>query len=341
MFRCRAAWISVALVAACVGTAPFANAADKEPLTVNWYHKAQFLQPVIDQFSKDSGIAVKVTDAYDNFDTDVILVSDYKSLTEAKKLGSFEEIRSPDLDAIVPARWRDRDGNWYGVMLRARAVIYNKAQVRPGEIKSYRDLADPKWRGKIALRSASNMYNRSLLASMIVHDGYASAASWAKAVRDNAGERAEYSGDTGNIWRVAKGEFALAFVNTYYLCYEIAKGREQANGLKLADTLGVAWLDQDGAGQHVNVTGVGVRSGTARKDDAMKLVRFLLSKQGQALLSQNVFKYPVRSDVAPSALLQSFGSFRADELNLNDLELHYDEVDGIYRSVGWRAWQEE
>ncbi|MFC4312461.1 extracellular solute-binding protein [Steroidobacter flavus] len=341
MLRFRASWIRAALVAACAWTAPMASAAEKEPLTVNWYHSAQFLQPVIDEFSKESGIAVKVTDSYDKFDTDVILVSDYKSLTEAKKLNSFERIRSPDLDAIVPARWRDRDGAWYGVMLRARAVIYNKAQVKPDEIKSYRDLTDPKWKGKIALRGASNVYNRSLLASMIVHDGYESAAAWAKAVRDNAGDYPEYSGDTGNIWRVAKGEFALGFVNTYYICYEMAKGREKTNGLKLADTLGVAWLDQDGAGQHVNVTGVGVRAGTTRKDDAMKLVRFLLSKKGQALMSQNVFKYPVRSDVAPSPLLQSFGTFRADELNLNDLELHYDEVDGIYRAVGWRAWQAE
>jgi iron(III) transport system substrate-binding protein len=152
-----------------------ARAADREPLTVNWYHKATFLQPVIDAFTADSGIAVKVTDAYDKFDTDVILVSDYKSLTEAKKLNSFQAIGSPDLDAIVPPRWRDRDGYWYGVLLRARAVIYNKAQVKPGEIKSYADLADKKWQGRVALRPATSVYNRSLLASMIVHDGYASA----------------------------------------------------------------------------------------------------------------------------------------------------------------------
>lgn len=341
MNRSRLKWMRVAAAAICAwATAPALAAEKQEPLTVNWYHQAAFLQPVITEFTKQTGIAVKVTDSYDKFDTDVILVSDYKSLTEAKKLNSFEVIRSPDLDDIVPARWRDRDGRWYGVMLRARAVIYNKAQVKPGEIKSYRDLADPKWRGKIALRSSSNVYNRSLLASMIVHDGYASAASWAKAVRDNAGESAEYSGDTGNIWRVARGEFALAFVNTYYICYDIAKGREKTNGLKLADSIGVAWLDQDRGGQHVNVTGVGVRAGTERKDDAMRLVRFLLSQKGQSLLSQHVFKYPVRGDVEPSPLLKSFGAFRADALNLNDLELHYDEVDGIYRSVGWRAWQE-
>lgn len=340
MNRFRVSWIGVAVIALCAWTASTNAAEQREPLTVNWYHGATFLQPVITAFTKESGIRVKGTDSYDKFDTDVILMSDYKSLTEAKKLNSFEPIRSPDLDAIVPARWRDRDGQWYGVMLRARAVIYNKAQVKPGEIKSYRDLADPKWRGKIALRSAANVYNRSLLASMIAHDGYQSAANWAQAVRTNAGDYPEHSGDTGNIWRVAKGEFALGFVNTYYLSYEIAKGREQTNGLKLADTIGVAWLDQDGAGQHVNVTGVGVRAGTTRKDDAMKLVRFLLSQKGQALMSQNVFKYPVRGDVAPSPLLQAFGSFRADELNLNDLELHYDEVDGIFRAVGWRSWDE-
>jgi iron(III) transport system substrate-binding protein len=320
------------------GTMSMASAADREPLTVNWYHKATFLQPVIDAFTADSGIAVKVTDSYDKFDTDVILVSDYKSLTEAKKLNSFQAIRSPDLDAIVAPSWRDRDGYWYGILLRARAVIYNKAQVKPGEIKSYADLADKKWQGRLALRPATSVYNRSLLASMIVHDGYASASAWARAVRTNAGDRPEYSGDTGNIWRVAKGEAALSFVNTYYINYEIARGSEKKYGIKLADSIGIAWLDQEGAGQHVNVTGVGVNAGTERKDDAMKLVRFLLSQKGQALLSQHVFKYPVRADVAPHPQLQAWGDFRRDDLNLNDLEFHYDEADGIFRAVGWRAW---
>lgn len=332
---------SIGALFAALAVLPATAATSKsEPLTVNWYHDPKFLQPVIDAFTAQSGVQVKVTDSYDTFDTDVILVSDYKALTEAKKLGHFEPIRSPDLDAVVPPRWRDRDGGWYGVMLRARAVIYNKAQVKPGEIKSYRDLMANKWQGKVALRGANNVYNRSLLASMIVHDGHDAALAWARAVRANAGETPQYSGDTGNIWRVAKGEIPLSFVNTYYLAYQVARGAEREHGLKLADTVGVAWLDQDGVGQHVNVTGVGVKSGTQRKDDALKLVRFLLSKQGQALMSQNVFKYPVRSDVEPSPLLKTFGDFRRDDLNLNDLELHYDEVDGIMRAVGWRAWGE-
>jgi iron(III) transport system substrate-binding protein len=331
-----------AAIAAVAALAPIpppiaAAPAGPAPLTVNWYHEAQYLQPVIDEFTRDTGIAVQVTNAYDTFDTDVILVSDYKSLTEAKKLNHFEVIRSPDLDAIVPPRWRDRDGRWYGVMLRARAIIYNKAQVKPGEIRSYKDLTDPKWHGKVALRPATSVYNRSLLASMIVHDGYSSALAWAQAVRRNAGENAVYDGDTGNIWRVAKGDYALSFVNTYYIGYLIAKGREKEKGIKLADTIGAVWLDQEGAGQHVNVTGVGI-SDTPRREEAMKLVRFLLSRKGQTLLMSHVFKYPVRSDVEPSAFLKGFGDFRRDDLNLNDLELHYDEADGIFRAVDWKGW---
>lgn len=321
--------------------APRSAAEKTPPLTVNWYHEAQYLRPVIEQFTRETGIAVQVTDGYDTFDTDVILVSDYKGLTEAKKFGHFQVIRSPELDSIVPPQWRDRDGRWYGVMLRARAVIYNKAQVKPGEIKSWSDLANPKWRGRIALRGANNVYNRSLLASMIVHDGYSSALAWAQAVRLNAGESPVYDGDTDNVWRVANGDFSLSFINTYYLGYLIAKGREQEKGMKLADTLGVAWLDQDRTGQHVNVTGVGVKRTSTRRDDALKLVHFLLSRKGQALLTEHVFKYPIRADVEPSAYLRSYGTFRRDLLNVNDLELHYDEVDSIYRAVGWRSWQEE
>jgi iron(III) transport system substrate-binding protein len=332
--------IRMALAAWLSSCAAVTLAAATPPLTVNWYHEARYLQPVIDAFTKQTGIAVRVTDAYDKFDTDVILVSDYKTLTEAKKLGAFDVIKSPQLDAIVPPRWRDRDGYWYGVVLRARAVVYNKAQVQPGEIKTLRDLAKPKWQGRVALRSAANVYNRSLLAQVLLHEGHDTALEWARAVRTNAGPTPEYSGDTGNIWRVAAGEFALSFVNTYYIGYVIARGEEQEEGIKLADTLGIAWLDQDGYGQPVNVTGVGVNSATERRDDAMQLVTFLLSRTGQSLLSQHVFKYPVRADVEPGPLLKSQGSFRMDEMNLNDLELHYDDVDGIFRAVGWTSWGE-
>lgn len=317
-----------------------ALAATATPLTVNWYHEAQYLQPVIDAFTKETGIAVRVTDAYDKFDTDVILISDYKTLTEAKKLGALDVIRSAELDAIVPPRWRDRDGYWYGVALRTRAVVYNKAQVKTGEIKALRDLMHPRWRGRIALRSAANVYNRSLLAQILVHEGHDTALEWARAVRANAGDAPEYSGDTGNIWRVAKGEFALSFVNTYYIGYVLARSEEQQEGIRLGDTLGIAWLDQDRYGQPVNVTGVGVSSETERRDDAVKLVSFLLSRNGQSLLSKHVFKYPVRADVGPSPFLKAQGFFRMDELNLNDLELHYDEVDGIFRAVGWASWGE-
>ncbi|MBL8267584.1 extracellular solute-binding protein, partial [Steroidobacter sp.] len=208
------------------------------------------------------------------------------------------------------------------------------------EIKTLRDLANPKWRGRVALRSAANVYNRSLLASMIVHQGHASALEWARAVRANAGDEPKYSGDTGNIWRVAKGEAALSFVNTYYLAYVMARGEEGKEGIKLADAVGIAWLDQEGAGQPVNVTGVGLAAETPRKEDGLKLVKFLLSRQGQSLLSEHVFKYPVRADVEPSAFLKTQGGFVKDEMNLNDLELHYDEADAIYRAVGWQAWKE-
>jgi iron(III) transport system substrate-binding protein len=312
--------------------------APKTPLTVNWYHKAFVLQPVIDAFTAKTGIPVKVTDSYDTFETDVILASDFKVLTEGRKLGHFKEIKSPELDAIVPARWRDAHGYWYGVMVRARAVIYNKAQVKPDEIKTWSDLTNPKWKGRIAVRSASSVYNRSLLASMIVHNGEHAAMEWARGVWNNAGDPVVTSGDTGNIWRVAKGEYALSFVNTYYIGYVISRGEEKKNGIKLADAIGIAWMDQDRQGQHVNVTGVGIRGDTKQPEEAMQLVKYLLSQEGQALLSKHVFKYSVRSDVPLTDFLKTFGTFRADELNLNDLELHYDQVDAIYRAAGWNAW---
>ena len=150
------------------------------PLTVNWYHGAAYLQPVIDAFTKDTGIAVDISSAYDRFDTDVVLVSDYKSLSEGKKLGHFQPLLSATVERVVPARWRDSDGYWTGVVLRARAPIYNKAQVASADApRSWLDLADPRWKGKLTLRGGNNVYNRSLVAWMIHHYGEPVTTRWA------------------------------------------------------------------------------------------------------------------------------------------------------------------
>ncbi|MEM8987428.1 MAG: extracellular solute-binding protein [Pseudomonadota bacterium] len=310
-----------------------------EPLTVNWYHGAENLQPVVDAYTEETGETVVVTNDYDTFTTDVLLVSDYKGLTEGKKFKHFQLLKSDYADKVVPPQWRDRDGYWVGVVLRARAPIYNKTLVSAEDApKSWFDLADPKWKGQVALRGADNVYNRSLLAWMIHHYGEERARAWAKGVFANAGASPTYLGDSANAVRVSKGEKRLGFMNTYYLGYMQGPLTEKY-GKEITDNVGIAWTDNDDLGQQVNVTGAAIHDDTEKPEEARAFIEWLLTEKGQRLLSEYVFKYPVRQDVEPSEYLKSLGAFRPDDTDLNDLQYYYDRVDQIYDDIGWgKPW---
>lgn len=328
-------------VAAMLGVATSAGAQltkPGEPVTVNWYHGSNALRPVIAEYMRETGKQVVVTDDYDSFTTDVVMVSDFKGLTEAKKFRKFQPLASPVVEAAVPARWRDRDGYWTGIMLRARAPIYNNKLVARADVpRTWADLADPKWRGKLTLRGADNVYNRTLVAWMIHHHGPAKARAWAQAIVANAGPGAEYVGDVANIGLVGAGTFPLGFANTYYMGYVSAGAMGDEAIRRDLQNISVAWMNQDGAGQPMNITGAAIHHNTENADDARRLIEWLVGKRGQALLSEHVFKYPVRADVPPSAFLRSFGTFKMESFDLNALEYLYDDADRILREVGWKA----
>lgn len=324
----------------------FHSTASAEPLTVNWYHKQRYLQPVVNAFTEQTGIEVIVTNAYDEFNTDVIFVSDYKSLTEAKNFNKFRKLDSrffAEMSKVVPAQWRDEDGYWLGTVLRARTAVVNKALVPLAERpKSLMDLADPKWSGRLTIRSSSNVYNRSLVAYMIYRYGEPAATRWAQGVVRNFGSGNRYLGDTPNAKAVAEGKFAMTLMNTYYLGYlQSLPGSNSPEMLrKLREGIDVVWLDGGEFGLPVNVTGVGISAGvepgSEKLEQAQKFIAFLLSPEGQALMSEHLYKYPVRKDVPPSAYLQTFGTFRMDAFDLNKLRYLYDDADRIMKQVGWK-----
>lgn len=335
--RAFAGFLGTAMAAAGARAAPGGGPsvkADDGPLTINWYHGAVSLRPVVQAYVEETGRQVVVTEDYDTFTTDVILVSDFQNLTVARKLGKFQLLASPLVDGVVPGRWRDRQGYWTGIALRTRVGMYNKALVKPADVpRRWDDFTDPKWRGRLTVRSASNVYNRSLLALIIHHGGEARALKWARGVMANVGPNAEYRGDTANAQAVGRGDFLVGFANSYYLGYERFRGTD----LKSLDNVGVAWMEQAGSGQPVNVTGAGINKTTKRPEEARSLIEWLVGPKGQALLSEHVYKYPVRADVPPSAFLRGFGTFRADDTDLNALEYRYDQADRIFEQAGWRA----
>ncbi|MCG8443997.1 MAG: ABC transporter substrate-binding protein, partial [Caulobacterales bacterium] len=328
----------VALGASVWLSAPWAPvcAEPNEPLTVNWYHGKEFFYPIARAFELETGVDVQMSDSYDLFDTDVILVADYLTLHQAAAEGRFATIATPERDARVPAQWRDDEGRWYGVAVRLRAAIYNPLAVDGANLRSVYDLADDRFRGRMCLRSGENEYNRSLLASLIVQDGPERAQEWARGVRENAGAAPDYDGDIANILRVADGVCDGRFVNTYYLGHMMSGQRPERYPFTAEDVntffeaarkVEIAWLDQETRGNPANVTAVAISSETERVEDAQRFVDFLLSDQGQRMLAERVYKYPVVPGAAWTDFLKSQGRVRIDDFDLSQLDDAYDKAD--------------
>lgn len=219
------------------------------------------------------------------------------------------------------------------VSVRARPIMYAKGVIDPATLSSYEDLADPKWKGAICIRSSSNIYNQSMAAAMIAANGAAATERWAEGLVANFA-RPPKGGDRDQIKAVAAGECRLAIANTYYLAGMVAS--EEADQREAAAKIAVFWPNQDGRGVHVNVSGAALVKGAKNAAGAEKLVEFLVSPEAQAWYAEVNGEYPVRGDVAASATLKSWGAFKADTLNLGRLgELNGDAVRLMDRA-GWK-----
>jgi len=234
---------------------------------------------------------------------------------------------------VIPAKYRDSEGEWFGISLRSRVVIYDRQAVSASDLSTYADLADPKWAGKICVRSSSNIYNQSLVASMISHNGVETTEAWAEGFVANFG-RPPQGGDRDQISAVAVGQCQLAISNTYYLAGMLQSA--DADERAAAASVAVFFPDQNGNGAHVNVSGAAVTKAAKNRDAAVKLIEFLVSEEAQAWYAETNNEYPVRADVPPSELLQSWGSFKADDIALDELGIHNADAVRLMDRAGWQ-----
>lgn len=312
---------------------------------VNLYsaRKEALIKPLLDEFSKQTGIVVNLITADedallkrlasegDNSPADLFLTTDAGRLFRAKQAGVTQTFSSATLDAAVPAQYRDPDRHWVGLSLRARPILYVKGKVDPKALSSYEDLADPKWKGHICIRSSGSIYNQSLVASMMAAHGPEKAETWVKGFVANFAVPPK-GGDRDQIKAAAAGQCDIAIANTYYLAGMLASPEEKA----LAEKMGVFWPNQDDRGVHVNVSGAALTKSAKNKDAAIKLLEFLVSPQAQSWYAQANGEYPVRDGVEKTAVLKSWGSFKADTLNLGKLGDLNAEAVKIMDRGGWK-----
>ncbi|HCS26397.1 MAG TPA: hypothetical protein DIW43_03020 [Spongiibacteraceae bacterium] len=313
-------------------------------ITVNWYHGKEFLQPVAQAFTYDTGIPVEITNGDDSFDTDVLLVPDYATLHRAADAGHFADIQSSGRDSKVPSQWRDPEGRWYGVLVRLRAIAYSPKHFSESSFSSIYDLMKPDLKGRVCLLQGSYKSNRSLLAGIIAQDGEAKARAWAAAVRANGTTEKPFDNDMDNVARIAKGECDVALLDNYYLHYMLEGKRTSKYNIppeyiavldNYAMKVKIAWLEQETRGNPANVTAVAVSKKSNNKKQALRFVDFLLSDKGQELLSENTFKYPVVPGVEWPWRLKDQGRVRISDFDVNRLRDYYPMADKIYRETGW------
>ncbi|GAB4393713.1 MAG: Fe(3+) ABC transporter substrate-binding protein [Kiloniellaceae bacterium] len=274
----------------------------------------------------------RITSEGQNSPADVFLTVDAGRIWRAEEAGLFQPIESESLENAIPASLRHPDGLWFGFSSRARLIYYDKSAIQPGEITSYEDLADPKWKGKVCIRSSSNVYNQSLLSSLIAAHGEEAAQKWAEDVVANFA-RKPVGGDTDQLRGIGAGECDIAVANSYYFVRLMVDPADKDKGL--ADKIGWVFPNQDGRGTHVNVSAAGVLKHAPHKEAAVKFLEYLASPEAQRYFADGNNEYPVVPGVAPNEALKSLGDFKIDPVNVSLYGRNQAKAQMIFDSVGW------
>ena len=301
------------------------QAGQAEEVNVYSGRKEALIKPLFDEFTEQTGIRVNLVtgkaDALikrlelegENSPADLLLTVDAGRLYRAKEQGLLQAITSTELNRAVPENYRDPQGYWYGLSIRARVMVRSKAAIEPAQLSSYEALADPVWKKQLCVRSSSNIYNQSLVASMLAHHGLEKTESWIRGLVGNFA-RDPKGGDRDQIKAVAAGQCNVALINTYYLVGMLDSDFDSE--VAAANKVALFWPNQAGRGAHVNVSGAGVTRSAGHKAAAIRLLEYLVSIPAQEWYGKTNHEFPVREGVAGDRILQSWGAFKADSLNL-------------------------
>ena len=320
-------------------------ASDKNVVNIYTHRHYKADDKLFAQFTEETGIKVNIVNASadellqrletegDASKADILITVDAGRLYRAQEKGLLQPISSEILEANIGSEFREKEGYWYGMTYRARIIAYAKDRVDPGEIKNYEDLTDPQWKGKVLIRSSENIYNQSLLASIIVADGKDSAKSWAEGMVANMARNPK-GGDRDQVKAIASGEGDIAVVNTYYIGLMLNDGNEEER--KAGETVGIIFPNQEGRGTHINISGIGVTKYAPHKENAIKLMEFLSGEDAQQTLANLNYEYPINPKASKAAILKTWGDFKADSIDLYKLGEYNSEAVKIFDEVGWK-----
>jgi len=264
---------------------------------------------------------------------DVFLSVDAGRIDRAREAGVLQAIRSPIIDAAVPAHLRDPDGHWFGFSKRARVIMVARDRIGGDRPSSYEDLADPKWKGRVLSRSSANIYSQSLTGSVLAAHGPERAEAWCRGLAANFA-RSPRGGDTDQIRAVAAGEADICLANTYYLVNLLRSKKSEDNAV--AAKIAVVFPNQADRGTHTNISGGGVARHAPNREGAGRFLEYLVSADAQRYFADGNSEYPVTSGVQPSAELSAWGAFREDRLNAATYARNNAEALRVMDRAGWK-----
>ena len=308
------------------------------------YRQPELIKPLLDRFTKETGITANVLFLDKglverikaegvNSPADVILTIDIQRLTEAKDGGVVQPVKDNALiNKDIPASLRDVDGDWFGLTTRGRVVYASKDRVAQSSI-TYEELADPKWKGKICIRDGQHAYNVALFASMIAHHGADYTEKWLTGLKNNLARKPD-GNDRSQAKSIMAGECDISLGNTYYvgLMMTNEKAPEEKEWAK---SIKVLFPNAADRGTHVNVSGMALAKNSPNKANALKLMEFLASAEGQKIYAEQVFEYPVMPGAEPSAIVKSFGTIKPDSIALTEIAKSRKQASELVDKVGF------
>jgi iron(III) transport system substrate-binding protein len=317
LVRTRVALVAtLGFIAVALGLGPTGSAQTSEVLIYSARHYGQ--EPAFEAFTKKTGIQIKTLSGStgemferlkaegERTPADILLTVDAGNLWNAARAGLLSKVDSPELTANIPANLRDPESRWVGLTVRARTIMYNTTKVKPAELSTYEALGDPKWKGRLCLRTSGYIYNQSLLATMIKRNGEPKTEEAVRAWAAN--QPILINGDTKILEAIGAGQCDVGVTNHYYLARILAKDA--------AFPVLPFWANQQTTGTHVNVSGAGVTAHAKNRANAIKLLEFLSSPEAQQMFADVAFEYPANPQASVNPIVAKWGKFKQDDINV-------------------------
>lgn len=296
-----------------------------EEVNIYSYRQPELLAPLTDAFEAETGIAVNVAHMSKGMverlqaegsrsPADLVFTVDIARLSAIVEAGVTQAVHSDVLAANVPAAYHDPEGHWWGLTTRARVVYASRERVADGEVTSYEDLADPKWKGRICTRSGTHPYNVALAAAYLHHHGEEATKAWLEGLKANLARKPQ-GNDRAQVKAIWAGECDISLGNTYYMGAMLNDPEQK----QWADSVRIIFPVFDNGGAHVNISGVAMTAAAPNKENALKLMEFLTSPEAQKIYAEANYEYPIAPGVEADPLVAGWGSFTPDNTNLMEL----------------------